>query len=354
VEGALYAQQSDYSFVCAHVALRTALACILPDGDISYSAIAKSSNSRKALEPNEMSSVFDDLGIHYQKLAFEPSCPGESISDDIDFMKMIYGHIESGCPVILGFEGKKNQQGKIPRHVVPILGHTFNEDSWVPPSNRGYFGNTLSYYPSEQWLSSHLIHDDNFGAYYCVPKHFITRPNFRLLFGISHNCLALLADKAEAIALGWLYQYAMKLPTQDNESNRWFNTFQIYARLGLLVLRPIFVSKNDYLNHLRESLDTISGEHIESSIIDQCDQVLPDEFWMVEVSCPELFSVTRRKFGEVLLSPRSCERVFNYTSFLMLRLPGLFASIGQGGSLHEILLWDTAIKEHTQIFSEFG
>lgn len=34
--GVLYAQQNDLTFVCAHVALRTALSSILPGGDITY------------------------------------------------------------------------------------------------------------------------------------------------------------------------------------------------------------------------------------------------------------------------------------------------------------------------------
>ena len=353
VEGALYAQQSTYSFVCAHVALRTVLACVLPEGDISYSTIAQLSKSRNGLEPDEMSCVFNGLGIQYQKLAFEPSNKKESISADIDFMKIMYGHVESNCPVILGFEGTPDRQGKSRRHVVPVLGHTFNEDSWVPPSNRAYFGHTLSYHPSEQWLSSHLIHDDNFGAYYCVPKNFITRDNFRLLFGISSNHLALQANKAEAIALGWLYQYAVKLPAQDNENNRWFNLFQIYATLGLLVLRPIFVSKKDYLAHLCCSLDVISGEHVETDTVNRCHQSLPEEFWMVEVSSPELFSVTRRKFGEIILSPGSCGNAFDRGSFLMLRLPGLFGLMNREGSVSEVLLFGTGVKGHTQIFSKF-
>jgi hypothetical protein len=355
VEGALYAQQSNYSFVCAHVALRTVLSCILPEGDISYSEIAQLSKSRGNLTPEEMSYVFDGLNIPYQKLAFEPEplYKKESISDDIDFMKIVYGHVESNCPVILGFEGVPDRQGKPRRHVVPVLGHTFNEDSWVPRSNRGYFGNARFYYPSEQWLSSHLIHDDNFGAYYCVPKNFIAHKSFRLLFGISHNCLALLANKAEAIALDRLYQYAEKLPAQDNESNRWFNLFQIYAKSGLLVLRPIFVTKNDYLDHLRSSLDVISGESIEADTINRCNLNLPEEFWMVEVSSPELFSVTRRKFGEVILSPGSCDKIFNHKSFLMLRLPGLFSLVDQGGTVPKVLLIGTDVRGHTRIFSEF-
>ena len=39
VTGVLYAQQNDLTFVCAHVALRTALSAILPDGDVTYATL---------------------------------------------------------------------------------------------------------------------------------------------------------------------------------------------------------------------------------------------------------------------------------------------------------------------------
>jgi len=105
------------------------------------------------------------------------------------------------------------------RHIIPVIGHTFNEDTWVAPATRDYFDGGLSYYPSENWLSTYVVHDDNFGPY----------------------------------------------------------------------------------------------------------------FWMVEASAPELFSATRRKFGEILiksdvLAPKS----LNWSLFLLARLPGEIVRLKPG------------------------
>jgi hypothetical protein len=39
VRGVLYTQQNDLTFVCAHVCLRTVVASVLPEADVSYSKI---------------------------------------------------------------------------------------------------------------------------------------------------------------------------------------------------------------------------------------------------------------------------------------------------------------------------
>lgn len=182
VIGALYAQQNRYSFVCAHVALRTALSCLLPAGDITYSEIARHTGKREGLNPEDIEKVYNGLGIQYDKITFDPcpnniACPSQPKPQ---FMQDMYGFTESDCPVLLGFELADKR-----RHIVPVLGHTFNEDSWVPPSNRGYFQSAnFRFFSSEQWLSSHLMHDDNFGPYYCLPRQFLTSENFRVLYGL--------------------------------------------------------------------------------------------------------------------------------------------------------------------------
>jgi hypothetical protein len=344
VEGTLYAQQSVHSFVCAHVALRTVLSCILPEGDISYSRIANLAGSRSGLDDDAIERVLTELNLYYQKDAIILDKPESSISPDSDFMKTLYGYIESGNPALLGFEGHKRDI----KHIVPIIGHTFNEDSWVPPSNKGYFGNDLSYYPSERWLSSHLMHDDNFGPYYCMPKHFITFEKFRLLLGINQNCLALPFDKVEASALFFLS--SVSHPSIDAD-NYWFDLFRVYTGLNSLVLRSVFISKNTYINHLQTSLDTIQND-IEPDIITKINQILPKMFWMVEVSCPELFSVTRRKLGELLLATEYCDSDFDFKSFRLLRLPGLFILSKEGDDQH--VIQKTQVKEHTRIFSNFN
>jgi hypothetical protein len=159
----------------------------------------------------------------------------------------------------------------------------------------------------------------------------------------------LYSDRAEAIALVFLIQ-AAKLPVQDNDTHRWFNLFRVYADIQSIVLRPVFIAKKDYIKHLQTSLDTIQGMTLESDIIERVTQKLPDNFWMVEASCPELFSVTRRKFGEVVLATEQCGDVFDSKAFCLLRLPGLFIISDENNGQQ---IYETQIREHTHVFSGF-
>ena len=54
------------------------------------------------------------------------------------------------------------------------------------------------------------------------------------------------------------------------------------------------------------------------------DQNLQEKFWMVELSCRELFSAAHKKFGEVLLAVSDVNEEFHGTyTQLVLRLPGV-------------------------------
>ena len=75
--GVLYGQQNDRTYVCAHVALRSALSAILPEGDISYPRINQLAgidhDSRKigfgaGLSPGEMEAVISGCGLDYSKI----------------------------------------------------------------------------------------------------------------------------------------------------------------------------------------------------------------------------------------------------------------------------------------------
>ena len=71
--------------------------------------------------------------------------------------------------------------------------------------------------------------------------------------------------------------------------------FVFAAGKHALVLRSIFISKPQYIDFLRRW-------RFEESLIVRLLRDLPDTFWMIEISCPDLFSSTRGKFGEVLLT----------------------------------------------------
>jgi hypothetical protein len=182
VNGVLYAQQNDLTFVCAHVALRSVLACMLPEGDITYSKINnllgidhrnRKVGGHSGLGPEDIEFVFNQLGVPYEKVVHEPK---EGLFLVTDFQRDLYGFIESGFPALVGFE---SDEPKPRRHIIPVFGHTFNEDTWLPNAQRAYFGGKLSYYPSENWLSTFVVHDDNFGPYFCLPRHFLRTNSLR-------------------------------------------------------------------------------------------------------------------------------------------------------------------------------
>lgn len=315
VSGSLYAQQSQHGFVCAHVALRTVLSSVLPAGDITYGEIAKFAGKRGGLGPDEIEQVFKGLKIQCKKESFEPCPHNPTCKSKLHpkYLQELYGFTESGCPALLGFELANGG-----RHIVPVVGHTFNEDSWVPHSNQGYFElGKFRFFSSELWLGSHLMHDDNFGPYYCLPRQFLTADNFRLLYGISLRKPALFSRDAEVYAIDFFSQmvanWGASLP-----NDTWTNLFIAFASKKRLVLRAVYLSKDEYLNHIRQ-FDS-SGDN---DTITEIAEVLPNHhFWMVEASMPELFSVSRKKFGEIILFPNGDDVSFDPGSFVCMRLPG--------------------------------
>jgi len=159
------------------------------------------------------------------------------------------------------------------------------------------------------------VHDDNFGPYLCIPREYLSFDRFRLLYGIHWNHYALCYDKIELIALERLKQFADQYPVLPGIP--WYNRFAAHARQGMLVLRSVFIHKDEYIEKCCTGIndDTNAGLLLNN---------LPDYFWMVEVSCPELFSASRSKFGEILLSCDTIDLQYNGHAYpVALRLPGL-------------------------------
>jgi hypothetical protein len=346
VAGVLYAQQNDLTYVCAHVALRSALASVLPDADISYSKINelagvdhtanKVGGSGNGLDPDQMEAVIKGCGIPYTKIVHEPKQAGLSLPGD--FQRDLYGIIESGQPALLGFE-----LDDFGRHVIPVIGHTFNEDTWVAESGRHYFSDDLKYFSSENWLSAYVVHDDNFGPYYCLPRHYLKKDNFRIILGFQrHHCESQAVD-IEAVALTYAKSIA-PIPSPNNTG--WRKRFNAFALADLLVLRTILLRKEEYIDHLSKS-ECWEGEKTSQEVLEQLNNDLPEWLWMVELSAPELFSATRRKFGEVILrADISIPKPLDFSLLLAIRLPGEIIQID--GT--KIKYLDTETSSHTQLF----
>ena len=356
VSGTIYAQQNDATFVCAHVALRTVLAALLPAGDIGYDRInlwagvdhddpARCVGGRGGvtagggLGSGQLEAVLTQAGFEPELVVHEPDF-GLELPAGTEFQKLLYGFIESGRPALLGFQLTPGPNGESGRHIIPILGHTFNQDLWVPEAERGYFGSSRHYFPSESWLSAYVAHDDNFGPYVCLPRHYLGRSQFCLLVGLKPHRSALAADQAEALALDFAVYVAAQIA--EGESN-WFRRQLAFTRSELLVLRPLLVGREAYLAQLRQWRDR-EGFDLEPALADDLATRLPAVFWLVEVSAPELFPGSRRKFGEILVDPDPAGAPAE--PVLLMRAPGLLVFPRVGG-------FDTVrtrLAGHTDLF----
>lgn len=347
VSGSLYAQQNGWTFVCAHVAVRSVLSCLLPDADITYAqmnALAGidhgknpiGGDTKRGLAPEGIERILDGVGYTYEKLVHEPT---ENLILPVEFSREMYGFVESGWPALVGFELTGIDAG---RHMIPVVGHTFNEDTWAPEAQRAYFANRLRYYSSENWLSTYVIHDDNFGPYFCIPRNFLTDNNFRVLYGLRRFPAVTSAVDVEAWGLGFL-RWLATTKIQKLGIN-WYDRFVVFCRSNMLVLRTIFVGKEDYSLYLK-NLTTWNGVAFEDDLRGEIEALLPDHFWMVEVSCSELFASSRRKFGEIIL--RADDTNLDHT-FIAIRLPGI---VGHKTVQDDIEFKNTKLQGHTDLFT---
>jgi hypothetical protein len=354
VNGVLYAQQNNLTNVCAHVGLRSVLACVLPEGDISYERInalagidhkGRRIGGKAGLEPVEMEAVLNGLNVPFDKVVHEPS---QQLHLPTEYQRDLYGFIESGFPALVGFEldDPTAPTGGGSRHVIPVFGHTFNEDTWMPQAQRAYFGGrSQSYFPSENWLSTFVVHDDNFGPYLCLPRHFLKRDNFRLMYGLKARTTAFSALEAEAIGFSFCDAITNFRPRTGND---WYDRFVVFTKGGWLVLRTVLLKKEDYLKHL-EKIQAWDGADLEREMFQKFKDHLPPVFWMVEASAPELFNSSRRKFGEVLLPcDKPLPSPLNDSVLLAARLPGLI--FFRPGQL-PLEIGPSQLRGHTPLFT---
>ncbi|MBN2023142.1 MAG: hypothetical protein JW809_10150, partial [Pirellulales bacterium] len=346
VRGFLYAQQNDYTNVCAHVACRTAAARFHRNGDMTYREMNDllgidhiqkfTGDGKGGLSTAQMSIILEAAGAHCEVGAYPPE---DSTVVGPPFQRLIYGSIESGYPAIVCFA-----TGHGSFHAVPVFGHTFSPDLWVHCAELAYrIGPKTSYVPSDLWLNTYISHDDNWGPNYCIPQHFL---HTRRLCGewsdgprkctSQEDCVAFVlatfpsetrvySPAAEAMGMDFLSSMLPKLPERTES---WKRRLVAYSQSNLLVLRPLLIRGDAYLGHLEKMIDWEQHSINKQSIIGlKAEPGFSDRLmWMVELSVPELFSTNRRKVGEILIRADqvpSGDR--DPDSYVLARVPGYFA-----------------------------
>ncbi len=340
IPGWLYCQQNGLNKCCAQVAIRTLATAYLNDPDLTYRRINELAPERPnhpddlpgdSLTGEQIETVFKGLNIHFDLIHYpniENDGPLQDLHKDRPYHRYIYGGVEAGVGALLAFHQSGPRADRL-GHIIPVFGHTFNEDTWAPRGDAAYFhvGERLRHISSESWMSSFLIHDDNFGSDFCLPKHFIPRRRVERLYILRPKGFAY--DGIDAEATG-SHLFSSLIPHLDESDHPWLRRLRAFVgdrdnskgtRRCELILRTVPISREDYereLRRIRDRKDTAENP----ATIDKLRPWLKDHMWMIEVSIPDLFSTNLRKLGELLLAADVSIDSDNLArTFIFARLP---------------------------------
>lgn len=360
IHGVLYCQQNQLNKACAHVTLRTLISKHLPDGDIAYRKINDLAGitPKSGIFPNEglgvpeIQKILTSLNIVFFDIDYTKN---ETLRNSHPYQKFLYSGIESGAGSFLGFhfEGPEiSAKCLISRHIIPFYGHTFNKDTWVPDAEMSYFnvGGSVGYIPSENWTSSFIGHDDNFGGDFCIPRLYVKENQADYVVELLNENVKYSGVKAEISALYFIYSLETSLKV-ISKKNEWLQRLAFYIKIKKIVLRPIFISKNEYVKSLKSSNDWENNCE-NKNILDVLPKLLPENMWMIEVSITQLFPANERKIGEVLLNPYiipDADKEADFNIFLLARFTSVYffhTGTFKENNQPDFIYLDSGIKSH--------
>jgi hypothetical protein len=354
--GVLYCQQNGLNKACAQVALRSVCSAFLGDPNLTFRRINElafapdpPANPGNGLTTDQIKQVLDSLGIPNFGIYY-PKLPGRGKwRSRLPYQKILYSGIECGCGALLAF---KTSGPRAPNcgHIIPVFGHTFNEDTWAPRGEGAYFqiGKDIRYIPSAAWMSSFIAHDDNFGSNLCVPKEYV-RPA-KAVYAVALFPLGYVAPGFVAEVAASRYFYSL-LKQLDGSGNRWRERLLEAVENKELILRTVAATRDQYIAHLRTMADW--QEHREEAeLVTVLASFLPEKLWMTEVSIPDLFSTNLRKLGELLLNGAlTVSDQPDYSKFVLGRFPGryIFFDHLDGRKHPHFLTAESRIESHTPL-----
>jgi len=352
VKGFIFAQQNSLSKCCAHVALYSLIAGNNPLLEPSFAQMTKIVNGLNknslALEPKEIRKILDFYGLKYHDYYYTNKERNSLISGEISektivpFNKLLYAGIESGAGALAGFILPGGDG-----HIIPFYGHTFNKDTWVPDAEIAYFKTgQIKYSPSENWTSSFIGHDDNFGANLCIPKLYLTHKNVNYVIEIFKKGIVFSGVSAEILA----YRLFFSIIKSVELLNVWYQKTLSAFCSGRIVLRTVALNRAEYIRHLSHMEDW--EKHQENNkIVDLLKKYLPSHIWLTEFSLPQLFPANERKVGEIIIDgtqlPSDLEP---YKIFSAARFPGRWYFPGSTDEPSFFHL-ESSLLSHTPNFS---
>ena len=334
IPGTFFCQQNGVTSVCGHTAVRTLVMnasgeaiptaelnaqwCFGPDSkELPRDAV------EDALRTRGMKVVCYDLDKDTER--------SRSTVGDDGAWTVLTGLVESGTPSLLVL-----QTGPKVDHVVPVIGHTVNTDEWHPQGAHSHLTDTHGTTSSSLWIDHLVINDDQLGPYYCLSRAGLFDKSGLAAAVAPRRVIAVLPDAAdtspliaETLARG---EFAKVLATVLATMGQWRDEPPRWlAFLGRTrerrIFRTILMTRDDYAQGLRADPAVVSNP-LALAVVDAVTARLPEAFWMVEVSLPNIMLANKDKLGELLIpicggrKPRP----------VAVRLPGALGTIGPEGA----------------------
>jgi hypothetical protein len=300
IEGTYFCQQNTITSVCAHAVL-----CMTINNSNSHDGqLITSENVNKDLGINhedkkvkiglDIQQIEDVLGKHGFYLFIVDFFENENF----DYNWLVYGYLESRCPIILGFTTSKKSK----LHVVSIFGHTLNPDLWEPEARIGYTTPKGRYFyrSTSEWVDHFIIHDDNMGMYMCMPISSIKRnspPKKDPKFRAKYACAIIPQDvrssfsEAELAAFIITETLVERLKNMGADLGKWIP--RLFFSNRQLVIRTILITKNNYSKSL--NCKDFDGNILTDAEKETILSDLPDRFWLSEISNPDLYIGSKNK-----------------------------------------------------------
>jgi len=251
--------------------------------------------------------------------------PLKSPIEGPNFREFVYGFIESGFPALFSFgtDGvteEKGFGGDGDQHVVAVVGHTLNSNSWFPLAFKTYVRNGRSparYLSSLAWVDNFLVNDDNVGMQLNLPAH-----SFQKIDSFTHAsnsftpCIGMgiipksykirfLAHHAERLVSDFLAKYHQAIGLSSSDYYVEHLLKHCDSKKHTVVLRTSLVSKHDYIQHLKAD-DNHGGKIIPDAIEKIAASLFGHNwFWLTELSEPDLYVGNRAKVIDILMNAQA-------------------------------------------------
>ncbi len=311
--GTYFCQQNGITSVCAHASL-----CMTLNNYLSDSSLLVPEDINNIIGINHIDKKFGNDVVEDEKASFTQeeikkvleskrlTYVLQDFFDDpnTEYNDAVYKYLESGCPVLLVFITDRVS------HIVPILGHTLNTDLWRPEAEPAYAKPILkknfrvdAMKSASAWVDHFIIHDDNFGMYFCLPVDALKRvtlpkydPTFRAHYAVAikPDIVTVSPREAEDASMNIVWDTLFWFLNKQYTLDEW--TTRIVYRVASdrkVVVRTFLATKDEYRKSLNAS--DFKGDVFSDYEKEIMVNTLPDKFWLTEITLPELYTANKKK-----------------------------------------------------------